>query len=165
MVRSLQSSALYFLSWNYERIARCVEELTDDQLWERPNDNSLSVGNQVLHLAGNIRQWAVHGLGGRPDIRQRDQEFAVRGGLSGTELLARLSAVIEEAKVVVNELTEDNLLRERDVQAYRHDGVFILMHVVEHLSYHTGQIIFYTKAVLNINLNFYGDVDLTKKAE
>lgn len=163
MLSQTQHAAHYFLDWNLQRIIRCVEVLDEDQIWSRPNSNSLSVGNQILHLAGNIRQWGLHGLGGKEDIRIRDEEFAAEGGISAEELVARLTEVIEEAKLVVADLTEENMLRERDVQAYRHNGVFILMHVVEHLSYHTGQIIFYTKAVLNIDLDFYGDVDLTKK--
>ncbi len=164
MLRQLQSSAMYFLEWNHERIVRCVEELSEAQLWERPNHNSLSVGNQILHLEGNIRQWALHGLGGMPDVRTRDAEFAAVGGITSTELLARLEEVIEDARLVVSDLTEAELLKERDIQAYRHDGVFILMHVIEHLSYHTGQIIYYTKAILNVDLKFYGDIDLSKTA-
>lgn len=160
MLSSLQSSSLYFLDWNQKRIVRCLEELSEEQIWQRPNVNSLSVGNQVLHLEGNIRQWAVHGLGGLPDIRLRDQEFAAQGGVSRAELKARLEKVIEDAKLAVSDLTVENLTRERDVQVYRHDGIFILMHVIEHLSYHTGQIIFYTKAMLDVDLNFYGGDNL-----
>jgi len=156
---------MYFLDWNLARIVRCVEELSEAQLWERPNNNSLSVGNQILHLEGNIRQWALHGLGGMPDVRRREDEFAASGGISATELLARLTEVIEDAKLAVSDLREEDLRRERDIQAFRHDGTFILLHVIEHLSYHTGQIIFFTKAVLNIDLNFYGDVDLTQKGD
>lgn len=162
MLRLLQASALHFLHWNHERIVRCVEQLPEDKIWHRPNNNSLSVGNQLLHLEGNIRQWAVHGLGGRPDVRKRQGEFDAEGGLSAAELLARFAEVVEEAAFVISDLTEQSLLEERNVQAYRHDGVFVLLHVVEHLSYHTGQIVFYTKAVLNVDLAFYGDVDLGK---
>lgn len=165
MLRQLQSSAMYFLEWNHERIVRCVEALTEKQLWDRPNNNSLSVGNQILHLEGNIRQWALHGLGGMQDVRNRDAEFAASGGISSVKLLARLEEVIEDARLVVSDLTEADLVEERNVQAYRHDGAFILLHVIEHLSYHTGQIIFYTKATLDIDLNFYGDVDLSKTAQ
>ena len=156
---------MHFLDWNLARIVRCVEELSEAQLWERPNNNSLSVGNQILHLEGNIRQWALHGLGGMADVRKREDEFAASGGITSTELLARLTEVIEDAKLAVSDLREEDLRRVRDIQAFRHDGAFILLHVIEHLSYHTGQIIFFTKAVLNIDLNFYGDVDLTRKGE
>ena len=159
---ALLSAARHFLTWNLTRIERCVAVLGEDHLWTRPNDNSLSVGNQLLHLEGNIRQWLIAGLGGRPDRRTRATEFAAREGRSSPVLLDNLRATIAESLTVLDELTEADLLQERDVQAYRHDGIFILLHVTEHLSYHTGQIIFYTKAVLDIDLNFYGGDDLDK---
>ncbi|MEM9527797.1 MAG: DinB family protein [Bacteroidota bacterium] len=160
MLTSFKSSATYFLDWNLERIARCLEELTEDQIWLRPNEQSNSIGNQLLHLEGNIRQWAVHGLGGAPDIRTRATEFAATEGQPKEELLAALTTTIEAAKAALAGLTEAEMARERRVQAYVHDGTFILLHVVEHLSYHTGQIIFWTKAMKNIDLDFYGGVDL-----
>ena len=163
MLASLQTTSLYFLDWNLERIARCVEALPEDRLWTRPNGNSLSVGNQILHLAGNIRQWLVSGLGGQPDVRRRDEEFSTPGGLSAEQLMDLLTDVVEDAKLVVSDLTVENLARERPVQAFHHDGLFILIHAIEHFSYHTGQVIFYTKAELDVDLNFYGDVDLTRK--
>jgi len=163
MLSSLQSTAHYFFDWNLERIERCLEELTEEEVWVRPNGNSNSVGNQLLHLEGNIRQWIVHGLGGMVDTRARSKEFAATGGRSKTELQQHLATVITEAKAVVSELTEAEMTRERPVQAYVHDGIFILLHVIEHLSYHTGQIIFWTKAVKNVDLDFYGDTDLEQK--
>ena len=160
MLPLLKSTATHFLSWNLERIARCLDELTEEQVWQRPNESSNSVGNQVLHLCGNIRQWILTGLGGQPDVRQRNDEFAASGGIRKAELLAQITEVVNSSIVVINEQTEAEIGMERNVQAYKHDGVFILMHVVEHLSYHTGQIIFWTKALKNIDLNLYAGVDL-----
>lgn len=160
MILSLQTSALYFLDWNHERIVRCVEELPENKIWHRPNNNSLSVGNQVLHLEGNIRQWIIHGLGGRPDVRKRDDEFAAAGGVSSAELLARFSEVIEDAKLVITDLKEEDLRKKHQIQAYEEDGLYVLMHVIEHMSYHTGQVVFYTKAVLNMDMEFYGGLEL-----
>jgi uncharacterized damage-inducible protein DinB len=151
----LKTTTTHFLTWNLERIGRCFDELTEAQVWERPNASSNSVGNQVLHLCGNISQWILTGLGGASDIRLRDEEFAAAGGFSKDQLLARLTEVITEGIAVINDVQEEDLIRVRPVQAYQHDGVFILMHVVEHLSYHTGQIIFWTKALKDIDLDLY----------
>ncbi|MEM9261726.1 MAG: DUF1572 family protein, partial [Bacteroidota bacterium] len=96
-------------------------------------------------------------------IRTRAAEFAATEGKSKKELLAALSTTIKAAKAAIVDLTETEMVRERKVQAYVHDGTFILLHVVEHLSYHTGQIIFWTKAMNNIDLDFYGGVDLEAK--
>jgi len=160
MLPQLKSTSTYFLNWNLERIGRCLDELTEDQVWQRPNVSSNSVGNQVLHLCGNISQWILAGLGKAPDIRQRDEEFATLGGYSKEVLLARLTEVITKSIAVINGLKEEEMIRVRPVQAYEHDGTFIIMHVVEHLSYHTGQIIFWTKALKNIDLDFYAADDL-----
>lgn len=155
MLPQLKSISTHFLLWNLERIGRCLEELTEAQVWERPNSNSNSVGNQVLHLCGNITQWILTGLGGAPDVRMRNEEFATVGGISKEALKARLTDVVTESIKVINELEEAEMIRVRPVQAYEHDGVFILTHVVEHLSYHTGQIVFWTKALRDIDLDFY----------
>ncbi|MTB53272.1 DinB family protein [Lewinella sp. W8] len=160
MLKELKSSAHYFFDWNLERIERCLEELSEEQVWSRPNANSNSIGNQILHLSGNIRQWIISGLGAAADVRTRDEEFAAAGGMNKQQLLARLSDTIREAKDTLEKQSVEDLLRERPVQAYVHDGVFIIMHVTEHLSYHTGQIIFWTKALRDLDLDFYGGVDL-----
>lgn len=160
MLSQLKATTNHFFDWNLERITRCLDQLTEEQFWQRPNDNSLSVGNQLLHLNGNIRQWILTGLGGAPDFRSRDEEFSAVGGPDKRILLAHLSATITAAKAVVNGLTEADITTERPVQAFTHDGMFILIHVTEHLSYHTGQIIFWTKALKDVDLNLYGGIDL-----
>ncbi|SEQ92589.1 DinB family protein [Neolewinella agarilytica] len=163
MLASFKSSAHYFFDWNLERIERCLKELTEDQLWARPNANSNSIGNQLLHLEGNIRQWIVAGLGKQEDVRVRDAEFAAVNGPTADILLDQLSTVIQEAKTIISSLSPEEMTQERPVQAYVHDATFIVMHVVEHLSYHTGQIIYQTKALRDLDLDFYGDVDLNEK--
>jgi uncharacterized damage-inducible protein DinB len=155
MLPLLKSTSTHFLNWNLERIGRCFDELTEDQVWQRPNSSSNSIGNQVLHLCGNISQWILTGLGDAPDLRQRDKEFVIAGGFNKEELSARLKEVITESVAVIAGLEEEDITRVRPVQAYYHDGVFILMHVVEHFSYHTGQIIFWTKALKDIDLDLY----------
>lgn len=160
MLHHLKASTLHFLDWNLKRTNRCLDELTDTQLWQRPNENSLSVGNQLLHLCGNIRQWVLTGLGGAPDVRHRAEEFSARGGVDKATLRAMLTTVIQESMAVIAGLTEAEVLAEREVQGFRHDGVFILMHVTEHLSYHVGQVIFWTKALKDIDLDLYAGHDL-----
>ncbi len=160
MLKPLLETHIHFLKWNLERITRCLEELTEEQVWHRPNGNSNSVGNQILHLCGNIRQWIITGLGGEPDSRTRDAEFSATGGAEKEELLARLTEVIRQSEVVITGLSEEDILSEREVQAFKHDGMFILTHVTEHLSYHTGQIIFWVKALKDKDLDMYAGVDL-----
>ncbi|HVW85477.1 MAG TPA: DUF1572 family protein, partial [Bryobacteraceae bacterium] len=101
--------------------------------------------NLALHLAGNVRQWITSGLGGKPDIRERDREFSTRSGLSAAELTARLREAVEEAATVIAVLTEEQLTRSYDIQNRHVTGVEAVLAVVEHFGQHTGQIIFATK--------------------
>src|SRR5271157_3119217 len=93
-----------------ERIETCVRKLNDDEIWSRAGQNSNSAGNLCLHLAGNVRQWIVHGIGGAADVRARDAEFAARGGIPREELLARLRQTVDEACRVLDTLPPARLL-------------------------------------------------------
>src|SRR6266446_4183354 len=77
------------------RIDACVQKLTPEQIWMRADANQNAVGNLLLHLNGNVRQWILHGVGGQADVRDRDAEFAAQGGIA-PELLARLRMTVEE---------------------------------------------------------------------
>jgi uncharacterized damage-inducible protein DinB len=138
------------------RIEICLEKLTPDQVWARGNENSNAVGNIALHLMGNVRQWILHGVGGEPDIRMRDSEFAARGGIDPSELKRRLRAVVDEAAALLRALPPASLGERRNIQ--KHYDVTVLeaiFHVVEHFSGHTGQIIFATKFLTGEDLGFY----------
>jgi uncharacterized damage-inducible protein DinB len=137
------------------RIETCVNGLAADQIWARSSDNENAIGNLVLHLSGNVRQWIVAGVGGRADTRQRDAEFAARGGSSGTELVAGLKATVEEAGGVLGEVSPERLGERIVVQHYDVTVLEAIYHVVEHFSGHTGQIIFATKMLTGSDLGFH----------
>jgi uncharacterized damage-inducible protein DinB len=136
------------------RIETCMAKLTPEQIWTRGRDNENAVGNLVLHLAGNVRQWIICGIGGAEDHRDRDSEFAAR---SGEHALERLQATVEEAVAVIAALPHARLAERKTIQ--KHYQVTVLeaiYHVVEHFSMHTGQIIFATKLLTGEDLGFYG---------
>ena len=137
------------------RIETCLSGLTEEQIWARSSENENAIGNLVLHLSGNVRQWIVSGVGGRPDTRQRDAEFAARGGDSGAELVARLKEAVGEAAGVLAEVTSERLSERIVVQHYDVTVLEAIYHVVEHFSGHTGQIIFATKMLTGSDLGFY----------
>lgn len=138
-----------------ERIAVCLGNLDEDQIWARGRDNENAVGNLALHLAGNVRQWIISSLGGYPDSRDRDSEFASRGGVNGTELARNLRATVEQATQIISALNTAQLTRMYEIQEYPVSGVEIVYHVVEHFAQHTGQIIFATKMLTGEDLGFY----------
>src|SRR5438132_518519 len=83
-----------------KRIRHCMGQLTDEQVWWRPAEGMNSVGNLLLHLAGNVRQWIIGGLGSVPDSRDRPAEFAERRHVPKAELWAQLEAAVKEAREV-----------------------------------------------------------------
>lgn len=138
------------------RIARCVAMLSHADLWRRPSPNCNSVGNLLLHLAGNVTQWILANFGTLADQRDRPAEFAASEGADSAELLARLTAVVGAACDLVDGLSVDELLRERLVQGrYRETGLTSVLHVLEHFSGHAGQIFAWTKQVTGEDLRFY----------
>ena len=150
---------------NVQKLTKCLNELEESEIWKRPNQNSNSVGNIILHLCGNIRQYAISSLGHSKDVRERDREFLAEGGFSKTDLMQKFLSTIDEAKNIIQNISAEELLRKRQVQGYVHSGIGIIIHVTEHLSYHTGQIIFWTKLLKNKDLGFYAGIDLNVKNE
>lgn len=151
------SCAREFLVEEYlPKIERCLERLTDEQIWWRPNEESNSIGNLVLHLCGNARQWIVSGVGGAPDGRERDAEFARRDVIERGELLTLLRTTLRDVEGVLKTLTPETLLARRAIQGSDVDVLEAVFHVTEHFSMHTGQIILQTKLLTGTDLRFYG---------
>jgi len=136
------------------RIACCLHLLSQEEIWWRPNAASNSVGNLVLHLNGNVRQWIIAGLGGAPDTRQRDLEFQERGSISRRALLARLRRTVVEACRVLAHLSASDLARAYSIQGFRESGLEAVYHVTEHFSHHAGQIILAAKLLRGKPLDF-----------
>ncbi len=136
------------------KIATAVAPLTEEQIWWRPNEASNSIGNLLAHLAGNLGQWVLAGLGGEAHERHRDEEFAAHGGATKEELLAQLRATVDRCHAVVRRLTAKELARRHRIQKYDVEGYRALFHTIEHMSYHTGQIVLLAKA-LGAELDFY----------
>lgn len=137
------------------RIEACFDRLTDEQIWARGGAHENAIGNLVLHLCGNVRQWIVSGVGGAPDSRDRDAEFAARAGASISDLKRRLRETVGEAVTVLRGLPSGRLLERVTIQNYELPILEAIYHVVEHFSMHTGQIVFAAKMLTGSDLGFY----------
>ncbi|MBX5495985.1 MAG: DUF1572 family protein [Bryobacteraceae bacterium] len=144
------------LSQLANRIQECLRRLSEEQIWARGSEGENAVGNLVLHLAGNVRQWIGSGVGRLPDVRDRDAEFAARGLISREELWNRLDETVKEANRIIEGLTASRLQERVTIQNYEVSVLEAVYHVVEHFSQHTGQIIFATKLMTRQDLGFYG---------
>lgn len=140
---------------SHERIEKCLGQLTPEQIWWRGGEPSNAVGNLVLHLCGNVRQWIIAGVGGAPDTRDRDAEFACRDAIPVEELRQRLAATVREADAVLARLTEADLQAPRHIQVYDVTVLEAVHHVSEHFAHHTGQILYATKLLTGADLGFF----------
>jgi len=138
-----------------ERIEKCLDKLTYDQIWARNAESQNAVGNLVLHLCGNLGQWILSGVGGAPDLRDRDAEFAARGEVDADQLKQRLRKRVEETVAVIAPLTPEQLVERTTVQGYDVSKLHAVYHVVSHFSEHAGQILFATKLFTSEDLGFY----------
>src|SRR5579883_1839982 len=143
------------------RIEDCVRRLTEEQVWARGGANENAAGNLVLHLCGNVRQWIVAGVGGQPDVRKRNEEFDARGGIPIAELLEKLRSTIEDATKALQTVTPERMMERVTIQGYDVTVLEAIIHVIEHFSGHTGQIIFLTKMLTGADLAYYAHLRTT----
>jgi Protein of unknown function (DUF1572) len=160
----LEFSRSKLLGQFWPRMKECVAPLTSEQVWWRPNEASNSIGNLLLHLDGNVRQWLVDSFNTNQDQRNRPAEFAAQSGLSATELLSRLGATLNEAAKVLDRLTVDELLAPYEIQGYHVRGLDAVYQVVEHFGMHYGQIVYIVKSMLAKDLGFYKELNKTGRA-
>ena len=137
------------------KIESCLRQLSDEQIWWRPNEQSNSIGNLILHLCGNARQWIVSGLGGEPDARDRTAEFAQRELIPGASLHSLLKRTLSEVDSTLERCDTSKLLDRQTIQGTDVTALEAIFHVVEHFSMHTGQIILLTKLMTATDLRFY----------
>ena len=151
----LAQSREYLTAHYLPKIRSAVAPLAEPDLWWRPNDASNSIANLMLHLAGNIRQWIVSGVGGAPDRRERAGEFARRDGLLKDELLAVLSGAVHDADAALARISRAALAEARTIQGRETTVLAAIYHVVEHFGMHTGQIAYISKLRTGKDLGFY----------
>lgn len=144
-----------------QRIIKCIELLNDEEIWYVPSDHLNSIGNLVLHLNGNIRQWLLDGFFGLSYTRLRDDEFNARKTHTKSQLLGIITSLLADIKRLIYNINIDLLLEEKTIQShFRVTGLSIISHVIEHASYHTGQIALLTKWIKDEQVGFYEDLDL-----
>jgi uncharacterized damage-inducible protein DinB len=148
----------YYLATEYiTKLSHCARVLPDDVVWRRSDEQSNSIGNLLVHLTGNIRQWIVEGVGGTPIERDRPSEFSRRAGGNATELLNELARAVGECDRVLSSLTAGDLERACTIQGRDTTVMSAIYHVIEHFAMHTGQIVLLTKQYVPGAISFYDD--------
>ena len=161
----LEFSRRKLLEHYWPRLKACVEPLSEEQVWWRPNTASNSIGNLILHLNGNVRQWLVVSFNREQDQRNRPAEFSAENLLTAAHLLERLGATINDAGLVLARLTEADLVAPYEIQGYHVTGLEAVYQVVEHFGLHYGQIAYIAKSHSGRDLGFYRELTKTGRAD
>ena len=151
----IESSRVFLREDYLPKILHCLDQMSEEDVWWRPNEASNSTGNLVLHLCGNLRQWIVSTIGGVAFERQRDAEFATRGPVPKAELVAALKQVCAEVDNVFAQVESEQLLKRLKVQKYEVSTLQAIYHVIEHFAYHLGQILYIFKLRTGSDPRFY----------
>lgn len=147
---------------SYSRIFKCLSLLREEELWSQPNPEIPAIGSLIMHMCGNARQWMLSGLGETEDNRDRDSEFQTHPNIKKSELIF----LLENLKVNIRQLFRD--LEDTDfeityhIQGFKESGFSVVVHVIEHFSYHTGQITTLTKLLTNKQTGYYEGYNLNK---
>lgn len=157
----LEFSRRKLLEEYWPRLRASVNSLTDEQVWWRPNAASNSVGNLILHLNGNVRQWLLAAFTRQEDARDRPAEFAERQAIPAAQLLDALGHTMQEVAGVLPRITESDLVATYRIQGYTVSGLAAVYQVVEHFGMHYGQIVYITKLLRAADLGFYRELDQT----
>jgi hypothetical protein len=148
LAAAVGAAAAHELNSAMERIEHCLGQLTDGQVWRRSQPGLNSIGNLILHLCGNLRQWVVAGVGDAPDIRNRPAEFAEQRLVPKEELIRSLEAVVEEAKRILIAVDARQLTEVRRIQGFDVTGATAIFDSIPHFRGHTQEIVHMTRLQL-----------------
>jgi hypothetical protein len=154
VARETLSNARRQLTHGLAKIEHCLAQLTDEQVWWRPRPEMNSIANLMLHLAGNLRQWIVAGIGGSPDVRNRPGEFSERSSLPKSQVLAKLQEVIRDCDAVLARLTPDDLIAPRRIQGFDVTVTEAIFDAIPHFRGHMQEIIHMTREQLGDRYQF-----------
>lgn len=152
--KAFLNAAVEQLQEGYRKIRHCVGQLDETQIWWRPNPSMNAIGNLLLHLSGNIRQWLIAGLSSADDNRKRQMEFDARSDIPAESLMQQLEQTIAEASTVVSGLSEDEIVRVRRIQEFDVNAAQAIQDSVSHFRGHVQEIIHMTRLHLGGNYQF-----------
>jgi hypothetical protein len=135
------------------QIRSCITQLSEEQLWWRPNGQSNSVGNLVLHVRGAVLHFLCRGIGGLEYERDRPAEFDAGGSMPKQQLLAMFDEMVEETVKTFDALDPSRLSEPSTEPAYYSIIFEDLFGVAIHLATHTGQIVYVTKMLREGSIN------------
>lgn len=148
---------------SFARIKLCIDLIDENDIWQSPNDKITSIGSSILHICGNAKQWMCSAIGGDDDLRERNEEFNTDNFYTKIELIELIENTENSLHTVLSQLTTQDLKVKYVIQGFSVSGFSSIVHVIEHVSYHTGQITLLAKLFTNKSTNYYDEKNLTQR--
>ncbi|TVZ51666.1 DinB family protein [Dokdonia sp. Hel_I_53] len=161
--QEFKDNAIYRIDENVRMVSIALSKIQEEEIWTKQNRSLNTLGNMLLHICGNLKQYVLSSIGGEADDRDRDLEFEVEDGFSRDELLQKLLFITSSVNKTISEATDEQLLTTYNVQGFQFSGIGAILHAVEHFSYHTGQISFQVKLIIDEPLGFYAGMNLNAR--
>lgn len=161
--KAATAEAVTCLRYGVEKIEHCLRQLDDDQIWWRPNEEMNSIGNLLLHLAGNLGQWIVAGIGDREDTRDRPSEFSERRKISKDDVLKGLFDAVDKSCATLAAVSADELLAMNRIQGSDVSKMNAMMHAVTHFQGHVQEIIGLSRQQLGTGYQFHWTPQTTEE--
>lgn len=143
------------------KMHHCLNQLDDAQLWCRPAGSPHSIGNLLLHVTGNLRQWGWISLTEEPDRRDRAAEFdspPVDRSIAW-EPLVQLVADCRERWAT---LSSAELLEQKSIQGFDVTVAQALLHTATHLVGHAHQVVLLTRQLRGDQYRFHWTPDMPR---
>ena len=153
------TDSIELLQQSMVKIRACLNQLTEQQIRWRPHPDSNHIANLILHICGNLRQWSVSGVGGLPDTRDRDAEFAQQIDLDKQQLIQHATDAVQQCEAFLATVTPEQLLADYQIQGFQVSGLQALNHTITHFVGHTHQIIYITRQILGSDYQFVWSPD------
>jgi len=147
----LQKSLLQLFRRDIQKLYKEIEMYQDEsRLWAVLDGTSNSGGNLALHLMGNLNDYLGKNLGKTGYVRNREAEFSKKH-ISKAILLGSIEELGQLVSKVLENLTDEqmNAVYPENVLGCEMTTQFFLIHLHGHLTYHTGQINYHRRIVMN----------------
>lgn len=159
---TIRKASVHRLNECLRMVELAMAKVEEPLLWKLPTPKGMALGNQLLHICGNMRQYILCGLGDGPDHRKRSEEFTVQPQKGMGELMEELRTTVKEAIDTIEQSRTPQWVTSYSIQGFRLSGTEAVLHAIEHFAYHTGQIAFWIKLNTGKDLGFYAHHDLTQ---
>ena len=127
------------------KIIHCLSQLSESEIWWRPDPQLNSIGNLILHICGNLRQWSINAFSADAVARDREAEFSNTVRKTKQELVDLMSETVKQAKHAIQNIDQNQILETTEIQGFQVNAMEAILHTTSHFQGHTHQIIMLTR--------------------